>query len=370
MTHVNLRAYHATLAVICAATFMTIADETIVVVAAPSIQRDLNFSAGELSWVVNAYLIGFGGLLLLAGRVGDLVGRSRVLLTGMSLFTCASLVCALASSPAWLIVARFVQGSGGALASGVALGMIANLTTDELARNRAIGTFAFMGAVGASTGLMMGGIVTSILDWRWAFFINLPIGILVVFVGARVLEKEQAPGITRSLDWQGAGLLTAGLMCLIAAIVLHGGLLGLVSGALLVGFVVRQAVAAEPILPLSIFRSRTLTASNVAFALFVGSMFTFQFLVTLYLQQVLGFSAAKTGLSILPTAIGIAGCAMWIYPRVAAKVGTRPPLLTGLFTVTVGLGLLSQVSVSGNYWSDLFPVSCSSRSAVASHCQR
>ncbi len=343
------------LVVICAATLMTIVDETIATVAVPSIQRDLGFDTASLTWVVNAYLVGFGGFLLLAGRLGDLVGRSRMLLAGMALFTASSLACGLAPGPVWLVVARFVQGIGGALATAVALGMIAALYPDERRRGRVMGTYAFMGAVGASTGLVLGGLITSALDWRWAFFVNVPIGLVVVAVGLRVLPHEAAPGVDRSLDWPGAALLVAGLMALVTAIVTGRPTTGAVAGVLLVAFVVRQARAAAPLLPLGALRSRLLVGANLAHACFVGAMFTFQFLVTLYLQGVLGFSAAQAGLGIVPIAAGIAVVATLVHPRVSGRFGTRPTLLAGLALVVAGLGLLGRISAQSGYWSGLLP---------------
>ena len=343
------------LLVICAATLMTIVDETIATVAIPSIQRDLGFDTASLTWVVNAYLVGFGGFLLLAGRLGDLVGRSRMLLAGMALFTVSSLACGLAPGPAALVVARFVQGVGGALATAVALGMIAALFPDEGERGRAMGTYAFMGAVGASTGLVLGGLITSVLGWRWAFFVNVPIGLLVVAVGRRVLPREAAPGIDRSVDWVGAALLVVGLMALVAAIVTMSWPSGTAAAVLILGFVGRQARAATPLLPLGVLRSRLLVGANLAHACFVGAMFTFQFLVTLYLQQVLGFSPAQAGLGIAPIAAGIAVVATLVHRRVSGRFGLRPTLVAGLVMVVAGLALLGRLTAQSGYWSGLFP---------------
>ncbi len=349
------RGHPLALAVICAATLMTIVDETVATVAVPSIQHDLGFDTASLTWVVNAYLVGFGGFLLLAGRLGDLVGRGRMLLGGMALFTVASLACGLAVTPAWLIATRFVQGVGGALATAVALGMIAALFPGERERGRAMGTYAFMGAVGASSGLVLGGLITSALDWRWAFFINVPIGLVVVVTGLRVLPPEDAPGLDRSVDWAGAALLIAGLMALVGAIVTGNLPTGAVAAALLVAFVVRQALATQPILPLGILRSRLLVGANLAHACFVGAMFTFQFLVTLYLQQVLGFSPAQAGLGIVPIAGGIALFATVVHPRVSGRFGIKLTLVAGLVLVVAGLALLGRISAASGYWSGLFP---------------
>src|SRR4051794_3720851 len=209
------------LAVLCAATLMTIVDETVVSVALPSIQRDLGFATSDLSWVVNAYLASFGGLLLLSGRIGDLVGRRRVLFGGLSLFVAASMLCGVAQSPAWLVAARFLQGAGGALAASVALGMVVSLFDDPGAQARAIGIYSFVGAAGASIGLFLGGVITDLVDWRWVFFINIPIGIATVLAGSSVLAVEGGPGLREGADALGAVLLVAGGM--VASVAVGGG---------------------------------------------------------------------------------------------------------------------------------------------------
>ena len=244
------------LAVICAATLMIIVDETVVSVALASIQRDLGFSTADLFWVVDAYLISFGGLLLLAGRLGDLVGRPRVLLCGMSLFVAASAACGTAESPAALVAARFAQGIGGAMAAGVALGMVVALFEDSRARARAIGIYSFVGASGASIGVFCGGVITDAAGWRWAFLINVPIGILTVLSGRRVLPTEHGEGLHRGADVLGAVLLVGGIMSAILAIVDAGARLAAVlAAASLAGFVARQATARRPLLPLAVLRS-------------------------------------------------------------------------------------------------------------------
>src|SRR4051794_14014702 len=245
------------LAVLCAGTLMTIVDETVVSVALPSIQRELRFATSDLSWVVNAYLISFGGLLLLAGRIGDLIGRRRVLLGGLTLFVAASLACGAAPSAAALVAARFVQGAGGALTAAVALGMVVALFDEPRLRARAIGVYAFTGAVGASIGLFLGGVITGALNWRWVFLINLPVGVLTVAAGRHVLVRETGPGLAAGADVTGALLLVGGLMLGIVGIVeASARAAGLAAIALLAGFVARQATAARPLLPLSVFRSR------------------------------------------------------------------------------------------------------------------
>ena len=355
MTSTDLTRQRLALVVVCAATLMTVIDETVVAVALPSIEHDLGFARSQLPWVVNAYLIGFGGLLLVAGRVGDLVGRGRVLLVGMSVFTLASVLCGLAQDPTWLVAARFVQGAAGALATAVALGMVAALFDEPAARDRAMGTYAFMGALGASTGFVLGGVITSALDWRWAFLVNLPIGVLVVAIGLRVLPRESGPGLRGGVDWLGGALLVVGLMTLVAAILDSSLVLAVVATASLVGFGARQGVAEVPVLPLEVFRSRVMTVANLAFACFVGAMFTFQFTVTLHLQEVMGLGPAQAGLGILPIAAGLAVVATLVFPRVVGRFGTMTPMVAGLTLVTAGLALLTRATADGSYVTDLLP---------------
>jgi EmrB/QacA subfamily drug resistance transporter len=344
------------LAVICAATLMTIVDETVVSVALPSIQRDLGFSTADLSWVVDAYLISFGGLLLLAGRLGDLVGRARVLLYGVTLFAAASAACGTAESPAALVAARFAQGIGGAMAAGVALGMVVALFEDPRARARAIGIYSFVGASGASIGVFGGGVITDVAGWRWAFFINVPIGILAALSGRRVLPTEHGEGLRRGADVIGAVLLVAGVMSAILAIVDTGArLAAVVAAASLAGFIARQATARRPLLPLAVFRSRTVAGANGVHVLQVGAMFGFQFLVSLYLQRVLGFSPARAGLAVLPVAAGIGAMSLFVFPRAERRFGARVVLVPGLIAVGAGLALLTRAPVDGAYAVDVLP---------------
>ena len=344
------------LVVLCAATLMTIVDETVVSVALPSIQRDLGFATSDLSWVVNAYLASFGGLLLLSGRIGDLVGRRRVLLGGLTLFVVASALCGVAGSPAWLVAARFVQGAGGALAASVALGMVVSLFDDPGLQARAIGIYSFVGAAGASIGLFLGGVITDLVDWRWVFFINIPIGIATVVAGSRVLAVERGPGLREGADAAGAVLLVAGLMLAIVAIVdADARALGVVAAVLLVLFVRRQATARRPLLPLGILRSRIVAGANVVHALTVAAMFGFQFLVTLYFQQVLGYSPAQAGLAVLPVAMGIGAMSLVVFPRIERRLGARAALLPGLLAIAAGLALLARAPVDGRYVADVAP---------------
>jgi EmrB/QacA subfamily drug resistance transporter len=344
------------LAVLCAATLMTIVDETIVSVAMPSIQGDLGFSAAGLSWVVNAYLIAFGGLLLLGGRLGDLVGRHRVLLAGLGVFVLASAACAAAPSATALVVGRFVQGAGAALAASVALGMVVALFDDPRARATALGVYSFVGASGASIGLVLGGLITAAAGWRWAFLINLPIGLATVVAGLRVLDRTAGLGLRAGADPRSALLLTGGAMAAILAIVEDRARpVGIAAVLALAAFVRRQAHVERPLLPLAVFRSRVVSGANAAHALFVGAMFGFQFLIALYLQQVLGYTPAQAGLAVVPVAAGIGVMSLLAFPRIVARSGPRRALLPGLLLVAAGLALLTRAPVDGDYLTDVFP---------------
>jgi EmrB/QacA subfamily drug resistance transporter len=344
------------LALLCAATLMTIVDETVVSVALPTIQRDLGFATSDLSWVVNAYLIAFGGLLLLAGRIGDLVGRRSVLLAGLSLFVAASVLCGVAPSAQWLVAARFVQGAGGALAAAVALGMVVALFDDPRQQARAIGVYSFVGASGASIGLFLGGLITDVAGWRWVFFINVPFGVATVLAGRRVLTRETGPGLREGADVAGAALLVTGLMLAIVAIVDGAArALAVPAAILLVLFALRQVATARPLIALEVLRSRIVVGANAAHALLVGAMFGFQFLVTLYFQRVLGYSPAQAGLGVLPVAVGIGAMSLLVFPQVNARFGARAALLPGLLAIAAGLALLSRVPVDGRYLTDVAP---------------
>src|ERR1017187_6860572 len=279
------RSRRLALAVLCAGMLMVILDGSIVTVALPVIQSDLRFSATGLTWVVNAYLIAFGGLLLLAGRLGDLVGRKRMFIAGLATFTAASVLCGVSASQQMLIAARFVQGIGGAAASAVSLGMIVTLFPKPGERGTAIGAFSFVGAAGASIGQVLGGIITQTLGWHWIFFINLPVGAVAALLAARVLAADHGPGLRAGADALGALLVTAGLTTGFFAI---GGRsrygwgssrtigFGAMAVVLLAAFVARQATAASPLLPLRIFRSRNVAGANLVQVLAISAMFGFQ----------------------------------------------------------------------------------------------
>src|SRR3712207_1397792 len=314
MTEVQDRSRWTALVVLCAGMLMVILDQTIVNVALPSIQDDLGFSQSGLAWVVNAYLIAFGGLLLLSGRLGDLIGRKRVFMAGLAVFTFASLLCGLAESQAMLIGARFLQGAGGAMASAVILGMIVTMFPEPREQAKAIGIYAFVASAGASIGLLAGGILTQGINWHWIFFVNVPIGFVAAALAVRLVEDDRGIGIGRGADVAGAALVTAALMLGVYTIVEvtdHGwgsahtlGFGGL-SLALLAAFVARQATAANPLLPLRIFRSRNVTGANVTQFLMVMGMFGMFFSGVLLMQRVLGYDAIETGFAFLPVSLGI-----------------------------------------------------------------
>jgi EmrB/QacA subfamily drug resistance transporter len=352
------------LTVLCAGMLMVILDQTIVNVALPTIQDDLGFSRSGLAWVVNAYIVAFGGLLLLAGRLGDLVGRRNVLVAGLVVFTASSLLCGIADTPGQLVAARFVQGVGGALASAVILGMIVTLFPEPAERGRAIGAFSFAAAAGGSIGNIAGGLLTEALGWNWVFLVNLPIGVAVVVLALRVVESDRGLGLRAGADVAGGVLGTGGLMLGVYAIVGAGdhgwwtahtlGLGGL-AVALLAGFVARQATARSPLLPLRVLRSRNLTGANAVQALLVAGAFGFMFLSALYMQQVLGYEPAQVGLAILPAALVIGAVSLGLSATLTGRFGARAVLLPGLAVNLSGLLLLRRVPVDGEYLVDLLP---------------
>jgi EmrB/QacA subfamily drug resistance transporter len=349
---------------LCAASLMIILDGTIVTVALPSIQRQLGFSAANLSWVLNAYLIAFGSLLLLAGRLGDLIGRKRMFVSGLAAFTAASLLCGLSTGTGMLIAARFAQGIGGAMVTAVSLGMIVTLFPEPREQAKAIGAFSFTGAAGASIGLVLGGVLTEAVGWHWIFFVNVPIGILALLPAVKLLTADRGTGWRGGADWLGAFLVTAGLMLGVYAIVgtsRYGWgsarTLGtaVVAVVLLAAFVTRQATARAPLLPLRLFSSRALAGANLAQVLVIGAAFGFQVMITLYMQRVLGYGAAASGLGLLPTAVVIGTVALGASARIAARFGQRAMLLAGLGLITAGLALLTRVPGHASYPASLLP---------------
>ncbi|MFL5862223.1 MAG: DHA2 family efflux MFS transporter permease subunit [Solirubrobacteraceae bacterium] len=353
------------LVVLCVGMLMIVLDQTIVNVALPSIQRDLGFSTSSLAWVVNAYLIAFGGLLLLAGRLGDLLGRKRVFLTGLTVFTAASAVCGLADSQAVLVGARFVQGTGGALTSSVILGMIVTMFPEPREQAKAMGVFSFVAAGGASIGLLAGGILTQALDWHWIFFVNLPIGALATVLAMRVVTADRGIGLRAGADLPGATLVTGALMLAVYTIVKtsdygwgspHTLILGAATVAILAGFIAREATARTPLIPLRIFRSRNVTGANVVQMLMIAGIFGMFFLGAVYMQRVLGYDPLQVGLAYLPVALSIGTVSLFVAPRLNMRVGPRATLLPGLALMAAGLLLFAAAPVYAGYVTRLLPV--------------
>ncbi|WP_433229445.1 DHA2 family efflux MFS transporter permease subunit [Actinomadura formosensis] len=360
-----LRSRWAALGVLSTAMLMTILDGSIVTVAAPAIQDDLGFSPAALSWVMNAYLVPFGGLLLLAGRLGDLVGRKALFLTGNTVFTAASLLAGAATTSGVLIAARLLQGVGSALTAAVVLGILVTLFTDARERTTALGIFSFTGAAGASIGQVLGGVLTDALSWHWIFLINVPIGLATVVLALPALPRDRGLGLAAGADVAGALLVTSGLMLGIYTIVkveAHGWLsphtlgLGGVSALLLAGFAVRQARAATPLMPLRILRSRNVAGAYAVQLLTLAAMFAFQVIVALYMQQVLGYGALDTGLAMLPAAVAIGAVSLLVSARLSNRLGERSVLMIGLVLLIAGMGWLTTIPVDADYVTDLLPV--------------
>jgi EmrB/QacA subfamily drug resistance transporter len=350
--------------VLCAGMLMIVLDATIVNVALPSIQDDLDFSQNNLAWVINAYMIPFGGLLLLAGRMGDLLGQRRVFLFGLGIFTIASLLCAAAQTQEMLIGARFVQGVGGALSSAVILGMIVTMFPEPSAQAKAIGIYGFVASAGGSIGLLLGGVLTEAISWHWIFFINLPIGIGVAYMAKRLVASPQGVGLSAGADYPSAALITSSLMLGVFTIlqIVEWGwfdtktiVLSAISAALLALFIHRQATIANPLMPLRLFRSRNVAGSNVLQALLVAGMFGMFFLGALYLQRVLGYSALDVGLAFLPTTIVMGTLSLGFSEKLIMRFGPRTTLIPGVCLVVVALLLFARTPVDGSYVTDLLP---------------
>ncbi|MGH2823371.1 MAG: DHA2 family efflux MFS transporter permease subunit [Thermoleophilaceae bacterium] len=351
--------------VLCGGMLMIVLDATIVNVALPSIQDDLGFSQSGLAWVVNAYLIAFGGLLLLAGRLGDLIGQRRVFLAGLAVFTGASLICALAQSQGVLIGARFVQGAGGAVASAVILGMIVTMFPEPREQAKAIGVYSFVASAGASIGLLAGGVLTEAINWHWIFFVNVPIGVAIASLALRLVEHRDGIGIRKGADVRGALLLTAGLMLGVYSLLEAGEQgwgstqtlgLGGVSIALLTAFVARQARIENPLMPLRLFRSRNVSAANVVMGLLVVGFFGMFFLGALYMQGILGYTPLGVGLAFLPSCIVMGTLSLGYAEKLIMGIGPKAALVAGLSSAAAGLVLFSRAPVDATYVTDLAPV--------------
>ncbi|MFJ8111948.1 MFS transporter [Streptomyces sp. NPDC096132] len=352
----------ASLVVLCAGTLMTILDGNIVTVAMPAIQSDLGFSGPGLAWVVNAYLIPFGGLLLLAGRLGDLVGRKRMFTAGLALFTAASVLCGVATGQEVLVAARAVQGVGGAMTSAVVLGMLVALFPEPREQARAIAVFSAVGAAGGALGTFLGGALTQLLSWHWIFLINLPIGVAAWLAAVRVLAPDRGAGLGRGADYPGAALVTGALMLTVYVIVGAGdrdgtatALLALLAAALFTGFVLRQARAARPLLRLRLFGSRLLSGANAVQVLMIATMYGFQFIGALYVQRVLGYGELATGTAFLPAPVAIGLLMLGLSARTVGRFGPYRVLLAGLALITLGMALLSRAPADGSYAADFLP---------------
>ena len=345
--------------VLCAGMLMIVLDVTDVNVALPSIQSDLGFSQSNLAWVVNAYLIAFGGLLLLAGRLGDLISRRGVFLAGLGVFTVASFACGVAQSQEMLVAARFIQGIGGAMASAVILGMIVTMFPEPRDQAKAIGVYGFVASAGGSVGLLAGGVVTQAISWHWIFFINIPIGIATAILAVRLLERDKGIGFGEGADVAGATLVTGALMLLVYTIVKPAAdegwgatrtlVLGAASFALIGLFIAREATARNPLIPLRIFKSRNVSGANAIQAVSVAGMFAMFFMGALYFQKVLGYDALETGLAFLPATVVMGTLSVRYSERLVMRFGARNMLIPGLLFILGGLLLFTQTPVGGDY---------------------
>jgi EmrB/QacA subfamily drug resistance transporter len=363
MTDMTTRTRWFALYVLCLASLMIVLDVTIVNVALPSIKTDLGFSETSVAWVVNAYLLTYGGFLLLGGRLGDLFGNRRLFLLGITLFTLASLACGIATTQWFLVSARAVQGVGGAIASAVSLSLMMNLFTEASDRAKAMGIFGFVAAGGGSIGVLLGGVLTDSLDWHWIFLVNLPIGILVVLLSLRLLPA--ARGLAGGgLDLAGALAVTSSLMLAVYAIVngnqvgwTTGRTLGLLAAAaaLLVVFLRVEGRVRTPLMPLQLFRLRNVATSNVVGVLWAAAMFAWFFLSALYLQLVLGYSPLQVGLAFLPSNVIMAIFSIGLSAKLVMRFGIRVPLATGLLLAAAGLALFARLPVDGNFVVDVLP---------------
>jgi EmrB/QacA subfamily drug resistance transporter len=360
----NNRTRWYALYVLCLASLMIVLDATIVNVALPSIRKDLGFSQTSLAWVVNAYLLTYGGCLLLGGRLGDLFGHRRLFLIGISLFTLASLVCGLSTSQELLLGARAVQGVGGAIASAVSLSLMMTLFTEPADRAKAMGVFGFVAAGGGSIGVTLGGILTDSLDWHWIFLVNFPIGLAVVALSLRLLPAARIEGAGVKLDVAGAITVTSSLMLAVYAIVNGNqagwtsvqtlGLLG-ASAALLGTFLVIESRVDSPLMPLRLFRLRNLATANVVGILWAASMFAWFFLSALYMQLVLGYTPLEVGLAFLPANLIMGAFSLGLSAKLVMRFGIKLPLSVGLLLAAVGMALFVRAPVDGNFVSDVLP---------------
>jgi len=350
--------------VLCLGSLMIVLDVTIVNVALPSVREDLGFSETSLAWVVNAYLLTYGGFLLLGGRLGDLFGHRRLFVAGITLFTLASLGCGLANSQGFLVTARAVQGVGGAIASAVSLSLMMGLFTEPRERAKAMGVFGFVASGGGSIGVLLGGVLTNSLDWHWIFLVNLPIGVAVVALSLRLLPGGRGHAATERRDVAGAVTVTASLMLAVYAIV-NGNQYGWASGrtlgflgaaaALLALFLVIESRVGAPLMPLGLFRLRNVATANVVGVLWAAAMFAWFFLSALYLQLVLGYSPLQVGLGFLPANLIMGALSVGLSAKLVMRFGIKPPLAAGLLFAAVGLALFARAPVGGSFVVDVLP---------------
>jgi EmrB/QacA subfamily drug resistance transporter len=352
------------LLVLCLGDLMIVLDTTIVNVALPSIREDLGFSQTSLAWVVNAYLLTFGGFLLLGGRLGDLFGHRRLFLAGISLFTLASLGCGLATTQEFLVGARAVQGLGGAIVSAVALSLIMFLFTEPAERAKAMGIFGFVLSGGGSAGVLLGGVLTDAFAWNWIFLVNLPIGIAVFVLSLFLLPSARGPAAEGRLDLAGAVTVTASLMLAVYAIVNgndagwgSGRTVGLLvaAGALLALFLAIEARAASPLMPLGLFRLRNVVTANVVGVLMAAGMFAAFFLSALYLQLVLDYTPMEVGLAYLPSTVIWGAVSLFLSDRLVMRFGIKTPMVAGLSLMALGILLFARAPVDGSFAADVLP---------------
>jgi len=351
------------LVVLCVGQLMIVLDATVVNVALPTIQRELHFSQSSLAWVINAYLITFGGLLLLAGRLGDLIGPKRIFITGLTVFTAASAFCGFSQNQAELIVARFVQGAGAAIVAATILGILVTLFPEPKEKAKAMGVYAFVASAGGSIGLLAGGVLTQALSWHWIFFINIPIGIVTFALGTALIDENVGLGIRAGLDVGGAVLSTGGLMLAIYAIVSssqygwnssHTLALGGAAIVVLAAFVLLESRLTHPLMPVHVLRSPGLLTSSLVRGLMVVGMYSTFFIGVLYFQRVLGYNSVSTGLAFLPQTLMVAVMSTGITNRIIKRFGPKPTSLAGLGVVAVGLALFVGSGPDTAYFPQIF----------------
>ena len=343
------------LCVLCTGMLMIVLDATIVNVALPTIQSALHFSQSGLAWVVNGYLITFGGLLLLAGRLGDLIGRRRMFLSGLVVFTAASAVCGLASSQGMLIAARFIQGAGGAMTSSVILGMIVTMFNEPKEQAKAIGVFAFVASAGGAIGLLVGGALTQAINWHWIFFVNLPIGVGTAVLARRLLEADSGLGLKTGADVVGAVLSTGALMLTVYAIVKPATLLGIAAGVLAVAFLIRESTGTTPLIPLRIFRSRNIAGANLIQVLTAAAMFGVFFLGALYVRRVLHYDALQIGLAFFPVTVLMGALSVRYTEKFITRFGARSTVRVGIVMIGAAMLWFSRAPDHGSYVVDVLP---------------